>query len=54
MALPISPTPVLRGKEAASFLTRMHENENKPVSIIPTPKLDQVAKLVKEYASSKK
>jgi hypothetical protein len=29
MALPIKPTPILRGKDAEVFLRKIKENENK-------------------------
>ena len=54
MARPIAPTPVLTGKEAAKFLTTIHENSNKPVTLTPTPKIAQAYELVKEYGNRKK
>jgi hypothetical protein len=54
MALPIAPTPVLRGKEAADFVRWIHANENKKVGLVPTPKLEQAIKLLRENASIKK
>jgi hypothetical protein len=32
MALPIRPTPVLRGRDARRFIREVRANENKPVS----------------------
>lgn len=54
MALPIGATPVLRGEEAVRFIVRVHRNANKPVSIVPTPKLGQASKLIQANASSRK
>ena len=50
MALPIAATPVLTGKEAAKFLTALHQDEQKPIRLTPTPKLDEACELIKKYA----
>lgn len=50
MAQPIGATPILRGKEAARFLTRLHKDAEKPVGLVPTPKLGQARKLVKKHS----
>ena len=50
MSLPISPTPVLKGKAATAFLKKIYAEENIPSYPIPTPKLEQAYKLVLEYA----
>ena len=49
MARPIAATPILRGKEAAKFLTVLHDDLQKPVGLTPTPKLSKAHKLIKEY-----
>ena len=54
MAIPIGSTPVLCGKDAVAFITTVYKNANKPVSIVPTPKLKQASKLIKANASSRK
>lgn len=53
MALPIRATPILRGKEAAKFLTKVHNNSNKPLPLTPTPKLKKAEELVDRYAKDK-
>jgi len=50
MALPIRPTPVLRGKEADLFLAKLRENNHKAASLPPTPKLAKAYKLIRKYA----
>ena len=50
MAKPILATPVLRGKEATKFMKMIHENSDKPVGLIPTPKLDEARELIKQYS----
>jgi hypothetical protein len=50
MALPITPTPVLEGKDAVRFLQRVQADLKKPVGLVPTPNLDKA----KEIFLSKK
>jgi hypothetical protein len=40
---------VLYGEDAINFLKQVHENENKPVRLTPTPKLHQAEQLAREY-----
>lgn len=54
MARPIAPTPVLKGKAAVEFLTKVYANENKPAELTPTPKLDHAYELAKKYAADRK
>jgi len=54
MALPIGATPVLTGKEAAKFITRIQEEAKNKVGLIPTPKLEEARKLVKQYSENGK
>lgn len=49
MALPIAPTPELRGKDAENFLKRVQDQENTPVSLVPTPKLKLAKKKVNHF-----
>ncbi len=49
MAQPIGATPVLTGKEAAKFITMLHEDASKPVCLTPTPKLAKAHELIKKY-----
>ena len=46
MALPITPTPTLTGKDADNFLKRVQEQENTPVGLVPTPKLKLAMKQI--------
>jgi hypothetical protein len=50
MALPITPTPVLEGEDAENFIRRLHEDLKTPATLVPTPKIEQARKLVREYA----
>ena len=49
MAQPIGPTPVLTGKEATRFLTKIRTEEGNPVGPTPTPKLAKVQELIREH-----
>jgi hypothetical protein len=51
MALPIGATPVLKGKEAADFIVKLHKDAKKPVNLTPTPKLDKACELIEQHAS---
>ena len=54
MALPVAATPILKGKEASNFLRKIESDLKKPLKFIPTPKLDQAKKLVKQYVAKRK
>jgi hypothetical protein len=54
MALPIAPTPVLEGREAAEFLKRMTREENEKTSLSPTPNLEKAREKILANARSKK
>jgi hypothetical protein len=54
MALPIAPTPVLRGKDAERFDARVMEDLKNPTYAIATPKLENAKLLVREYAERSK
>jgi len=54
MALPISPTPVLRGKDAREFEKKICEGLKRPSYLTATPKLDEARKLAREYANKGK
>ena len=47
MAQPIGVTPILRGKEATEFLAMIQRDLEKPVGLIPTPKLGKARELIK-------
>jgi hypothetical protein len=50
MALPIAPTPTLKGKEAIDFMQRLEEDLKRPAYLTPTPKIENAKRLIKEYA----
>ena len=54
MALPIAPTPILRGKEAEEFDARVKEDLERPTYAVATPKLENAKILVREYAERSK
>jgi hypothetical protein len=47
MALPITPTPILEGKEAVDFLYKIEKGLENPLTYIPTPNLWKVKGLIK-------
>lgn len=51
MAMPIAPTPVLKGKEAIDFQKRLDADLKRPSRLRPTPKLQKARKLIKQHAS---
>ena len=48
MALPITPTPILEGKEVADFLHKIEKGLENPTTYIPTPNLWKVKELIKK------
>jgi hypothetical protein len=50
MARPITPTPKLDVKSSRKFLRDVEKNLTKPARLVPTPKLSEAKKLVKQYA----
>ncbi len=50
MALPITPTPILKGKDAAKFAGMVCEDAKHPIGPTPTPKLDKARELIRKYA----
>lgn len=50
MAQPIGATPILRGEEAATFITKLHKNAKKPVGLVATPKLEKARELIKKHS----
>ncbi|WP_321419329.1 hypothetical protein [uncultured Desulfobacter sp.] len=51
MAIPIAPTPVLKGKEVVDFQKRLDADLKRPAKFIETPKLGKGKELLKQYAS---
>jgi len=47
------PTPTLRRKEAADFLLKILRKEDQKVGLVPTPKLENAVKLIKELAEKR-
>lgn len=54
MALPISPTPVLRGRDAKRFDEKIIVDLKTKMPLIATPKLEEARKLAIEYANKGK
>jgi hypothetical protein len=54
MALPIACTPVLRGKTANDFITRIRREETDRKPLVPTPDLESVCQAIIADASKKK
>jgi hypothetical protein len=48
MSLPIEATPILEGEDAEKFFAKIKEDLKTPTSLIPTPKLEQAKKIIKE------
>jgi hypothetical protein len=51
MAMPVTPTPILKGKDAAKFVENLNKYATQRVSLIPTPKLARLAVIVKKNAT---
>lgn len=48
MARPITPTTKLNVKETVTFLRSVNRNATKPIGLVPTPKLHEIIKTIKE------
>jgi hypothetical protein len=53
MAIPIGETPILRGKNAAKFLSKVKSDLSEPTRFVPTPRLAEVDKLIHKHAIDK-
>lgn len=53
MAKPIGATPVLTGKEAEEFLKKVHEDSERKVTLVPTPKLEKACELIKKNGNDR-
>jgi hypothetical protein len=51
MATPITPTPVLEGKEAADFLRRLLQDQAVKIPLKKSPKLEEARKRIREDAA---
>ncbi len=49
MAMPIQPTPILRGDDAIQFFKMVERDLKTPAKYVKTPKIENARKLVKEY-----
>jgi len=54
MAIAISPTPILRKKDANEFTKKVLSGLQKPVKLVPTPKIENARKMVMKYVSRNK
>ena len=54
MAMPVTPTPMLKGREANKFFKVVCKGLENPASFTPTPNLDQARKIVKNDAAAGK
>jgi len=52
MAVPITPTPVLEGKEAADFIKILKE-QNIKVPLTPLPRIEEARKKIRENANAR-
>jgi hypothetical protein len=53
MALPIQPTPILKGRTAKAFEERIKNDLSRPAYLKSTPRLEQARAAVKAYALKK-
>ncbi|MEA3240702.1 MAG: hypothetical protein U9P37_03875 [Pseudomonadota bacterium] len=54
MAMPITPTPALKGSEANRFFKVISKGLEKPTSLTPTPKLERARKIITDNAAARK
>lgn len=54
MAAPIRSTPTLLGEESVAWAERVNEEQNKKVSLVPTPKLEQLRQEILAGATKRK
>lgn len=48
MAMPVAPTPVLKGKEAEKFARRVEAKKNTPLYAKPTPNIEEVRRVASD------
>ncbi len=53
MAVPITPTPVLEGKEAADFIKTILQEQNIKVPLTPLPRIEEARKKIRENANTR-
>lgn len=49
MAQPIGSTPVLKGRDATKFISKIRADAQKPVDLTPTPNLGRARELIREH-----
>ncbi len=54
MAMPITPTPILKGREVTEFQNRLDADLKKPVSLVDTPRIQKAREMIKQHASKYK
>jgi len=54
MAMPIAPTPILKGQDAVDFYRKVEEDLKRPVTLSATPKIEKARELIRQYASKHK
>jgi len=52
MAVPITPTPVLEGKDAADFIKTILKEQDIKVPLTPLPRIEQALKKIRKNADS--
>ncbi len=53
MAAPITPTPVLEGKEAEDFIKTIFKEQNIKVPLTPLPRIEEARKKTRENANAR-
>jgi hypothetical protein len=54
MAAPIGATPILEGKEATEWCEKVEKEQDQKLSLVPTPKLEDLRKEIVAGVNSKK
>jgi len=53
MALPIQPTPILRGKAGRRFEKKIKKDLKSPTTLVDTPRLEEARKLVRKHGEKR-
>jgi hypothetical protein len=53
MALPIQPTPILRGKAGRRFEKKIKKDLKSPTTLVDTPRLEEARKLVQKHGEKR-
>ncbi len=54
MAAPIGATPILEGKEATEWWEKVEKEQDQKLSLVPTPKLEDLRREIVASANKKK